>query len=683
MRIYSRYFNQPTSSWIIQEDSLAYLIFYSTTSPSIQNTQLNLAAPVLASNLVGQPTSVNFGFNLIHSLLPNTYDRVVISTITPGAYVPPTNPTSTQGNCFTYTNTKWVELSPTSTQNVNAAFQAQFTNWINIPYVLAGGVAWRAWVWKDGDLRQIITYQNTAVAAPHPLTASSLTTGNLKIRAVTTLVFQFTPFNYIPHGGKITITVPASYMTIGPQCDVIGLTGASCVIEDDGNPSTDDAKSVTIEGFQTYLPATGSLQVTLGCQNPQIGGPTPQFTWASYWPSGELIDQNLLFGTLTIDASATYIEFLLESLLRKQTLTCGGRQGPLYIEFRLRYNLFYPNDYIAIDFPPGAGFGQPPVMQELLCYFQYDDIYNLKTHRCDWVGNRIVVYAPEEKNFLAGEYIQLTITTRGATTKYLDGVTVPTTPGSYYLRIHTYNNDREEAYPIAVIPPCPFNNFFAESAVWEAGRTTLFNFFQTTTVAIPSTTNGGRIVFEIPTHNEIISTFLPDLGYGTGYLINRQGYIGCGGVCVGCPNGNALAPAAGGNVECTIINATGQDWGDNVYVMTNNMQNIGQNVNFNFQLARILNPAGTGWPYFTHIRILVQNRQPDGSYANLNEHYAWFLVPQYLVPGTPTTTTAGAWGFGSTTVNAVTDASVPMAVPEANVLTPGNYLIFEFLPYDL
>lgn len=268
----------------------------------------------------------------------------------------------------------------------------------------------------------------------------------------------------------------------------------------------------------------------------------------------------------------------------------------------------YPTDYITINFPPGAGFGQPPVWLELLCYFQYNDIYNLKTHRCDWGTNSIIVYAPEEKNFMAGDYIQLTITTRGANQKYLDGIQVPATPGSYYLYITTSlsNPLKEEAYPIATIPPCPFNNFVGDSLVWEAGKYTLFNFYMTTTTAISATNAGGRMVVTIPTHNEIISTFAPDLGYGIGYQAGRTGYIGCGGECVGCPTGNPISPATGNNVECTIVNATSQNWGDAVYVMTSNMQGIPINTNFNFEIARVLNPSYTGWPYFTHLRIQVQ-----------------------------------------------------------------------------
>mmetsp|Transcript_13854 Transcript_13854/g.11828 ORF Transcript_13854/g.11828 Transcript_13854/m.11828 type:complete len:144 (+) Transcript_13854:3460-3891(+) len=141
------------------------------------------------------------------------------------------------------------------------------------------------------------------------------------------------------------------------------------------------------------------------------------------------------------------------------------------IRFELKNSLTYPWDFIQIELPPE--FEQPANgMDELLCYFEYTDIYNLKTHRCDWIAgvNPIIeMYAPEEKDFVAGDVIDMTITTRGSNVLFLDGIFLNTDPGDFYVRVATNQagTDLEEAYLVASLPPCPFNNFLAELAVHQ------------------------------------------------------------------------------------------------------------------------------------------------------------------------------------------------------------------------
>jgi len=685
-RMYLRQFDTILNNFVEQEEFLFQPVLITTTSV-IETTQTNLAAPVFnPNNRVGEPSDVNFIFDLLADLDADTYDTIMIYSDTFGAEVPVVPATSVQGDTRTYTISKWAELQPMLLQGAAAGFQAQFTNWKNQPYVIPGGVKWYIYVWKDHNIIQKIDFDFTAEVDPHPLVPTpTLVTGNDKIRAVTELDFTFTPYNDIPPGGTIEINIDPDYMTIGPKCDITGLVGAYCTIQSDGDETNSDPKSVLVTATQGYT-AGSSIKIVVSSRNPPTGGNTDPFELTTYWPTGEIIDQDLNYAVINIDASATYNVFDLVSLEQKRFKTCGGNPGPMKIKYRLRNGLTYPNDFITITLPPE--FGQPlgfPVIdetRELLCYFKYSDVYNLKTHRCDMNGQDIIFYAPEEKDFLANEYIELTITSRGADTVYQDGIVVPAVPGDYFVRVTTSNN-LEEAYLIARIEPCPFNNFLAESAVWESGEKTLFNFYAQTTSTMPSSGNGGRIVVEIPTHNEIIATFDPDLGTGIG--VSSSELFGCGSVCTNCPGTNALNPDTGTHMECTMLTADAQTWGDSTVIFTSNIQQINIGSDFNFQLARIPNAVGVGWPYFYHIRIRTQQRQADGSYIDLNDHWAYFLVPaQYVANGLAV---GGGTGFFAFTNNQVNQGSEVrknyQAGDTVDLLDVGDYIIYEWDPRDV
>jgi len=188
---------------------------------------------------------------LDYDLDPNSYDRIIVYTQTTGAEAPNPAPTSTAGHtCQTYVDSKWLEVIPTAVINQNNAYNLDFTNYKNVPYVIPTGVVWHIAVWKDSDVVHKITYQATAVATPHDLAnPPTLNTFNLKIRAITTVEITIEPFNDIPQGGSIEIIVPNTYQFIGPKCDVTVLVDYSCTLQSDGDLANTDPKSILLTGF--------------------------------------------------------------------------------------------------------------------------------------------------------------------------------------------------------------------------------------------------------------------------------------------------------------------------------------------------------------------------------------------------------------------------------------------------
>jgi len=695
LRVYMRDYDATSNIWTIRQELLKEDIFYTTTS-TIDTTQTGLAAPTFTPNQVGAPTGVTFNFNFktsVGSLRPVTYDRMVIFTQTTNISIQEAGVTCTQATVTTHTISQWFEVKPLVSLGPSTTFSINFANWKNVPYVVAGGVQWQIYLWQGSNLKQIINYAFTAPAIPHAFVSATVTPYNSKVRAVSTYEFLFLPFNKIPNGGSILIEVPSTYISITPQCKIQGLVSASCRVQQtDDDPNTDDPKSIILSGFNDYDPAVdGAIKLQVTLINPKNGGMTGFFTLSTRWIGDQIIDQNLNLYNMNIDATATFHELSLVSLQQFQTKTCGGNPGPMKISFSLKNSLSYPNEYLTITLD--NNFNYPDIYEEVLCYFKFDDIYNLKTHRCDWDNKVIYVYAPEEKNIPANTEIQLTITTRGADVKYEDGVSVPGTPGQYFVRVDTSNN-LEQAYPIANIPACPFRNFRGESAVWDSDTNTLLNFYVTSTAYLPSSSAAlpGRIVVEIPTHNEIITTYLEDLGRDIP-AANNSAPIGCGSVCANCPNiftsniqrfGNALQPAnptaTDTNIECTLMKAPGQNFGDRAIVFTTNLQAIQRGARFNFQVARIKNPVGTGWPYWTHVRIRTQKKAVDGSYIDLNDHWAYFIMPFYYPPSTPTTS-GGTIGVDYPTVHHVGNYTITHS--SSPQLYPGDYIIYEFIPQDL
>jgi len=65
---------------------------------------------------------------------------------------------------------------------------------------------------------------------------------------------------------------------------------------------------------------------------------------------------------------------------------------------------------------------------------------------------------------------------------------------------------------------------------------------------MPSTSNGGRIVIEIPTHNELRALYDTDLGLT---LTAGSAIIGCGFPAA------TVGPDVGTNSECTMMEAPG------------------------------------------------------------------------------------------------------------------------------
>ena len=678
LRVYFRSYDPTTSKWTVIEELLKDNIFYTTLS-TIDTTQSNLAAPTFSPNTVGAPTTVTWNFNLQNTLTPNTYDRLIIFSNTTNISVQTTGVNCGSATVTTHTIGQWYEVAPTTSLASSSSFSLTFTNWTNVPYVISGGIKWYIYVWQGTNLKQIIIYQNTATVSPHAFQPTpSIVAYNTKIRAVSTYEISFFPYNPIPAGGAIQVGIPKEYMAVNPECTIQGLTGATCVIQDDGDYTTDDYKFVTLTGFTDYFPATdGAIKLELTLINPKIGGSIGPFTLTTNYTGGYVIDQTLNLGYITIDASATFYEFSLNSLQQLQTKTCGGRPGPMKIKFSINNALYFPNDYITITLD--NAFSQPPIYAEVLCYFIYNDIYNLKTHRCDWTGNTIVVYAPEEKNFTSGDVITLVVTTRGADVKYYDGVSVPSVPGQYFVRVTTSNN-LEEGYPIAYIPACPFNRFFGDSAIWNAGSNTLLNFYVNSTAALPDSASGGRIVVEVPTHNEIHSTFDTDLGTGIP-VGNTSKAIGCGSGCANCPYGTPLTQYSGSNIECTLMEADGQNYGDRAVIFTTNLQAVPINTYYNFQIGKIMNPSTSGWPYWSHIRIRTQMKAADGSYTDLNDHWAYFIVPTYAAANTIAAVSGATPGLTDSRVNYPTNVSFAHTNP-GGVMTIGDYLIYEFYPND-
>jgi hypothetical protein len=186
----------------------------------------------------------------------------------------------------------------------------------------------------------------------------------------------------------------------------------------------------------------------------------------------------------------------------------------------------------------------------------------------------------------------------------------------------------------AKIPPCPFDssNFFVESISWERSSDSLTPSWtiinctlQTTNNAISSglITNPqrSRILFDFPTHNENDNMWELDVSGGNAASVFNQ--VSCNGMYNG--NTKPLNPSGSTYINCYSVTAESVPAWTNVgYIYWDSFMEIAAATPFNLQLAKIMNPVLLGT--YSHIRIRVQQRQIDGTYYDVNDHYVWHMV---------------------------------------------------------
>lgn len=650
MKAFSRTYDSAAQAWT-QLNFMLYRPFFYTTTSTVVTTTIG-SAPGWTNNLVGAFGTATFTFPMTalggnNILQANTYDRVVLETVTDGMALQDDSiyPIGCAiGNTRAYQESLWVELDLTTPQNGGGSRTVTYTNFKNAPYQILTGVTWTLYIWKDADLKQIINYNPVAMPDPNVFTNQGITwiitplTSGIQDYWIT---FQGT--NPVPTDGKFTINIPLTFQAIGSQCLVLaGLKNPDCSVQD-----TPTAKTIVITLSNPYDPVVdGTINVKFTATNPATAGNTAQFTLTSNWPTGEKIDESLALGFVPITAVLNLILFELTSLQQWQINTCGGDPGPIRLELSLRENYAYTSfstgDFIEINLGT-PGFGVPALVDEwteLLCWFDFpniaEPIEHVKTHDCRWNGGNLHVRIPEEQSIVANQIFYLTIYTRGSNVIYNDGIIAPTPPGKYWMHMTT-SKTTEESFLLEIIPACPLNAFTGEAYVHDAGQTTNFEFWFEPTTTVPVTSQGGRILVEIPTHNELIPMYDVDVGFGIG--ANAAAPIGCGGRNNGGTLTYDTALNTNGVVTCNLYAPPSQDPTTPAYIYSVDLQRLTAGTLYNFQVARILNPTITvdnDDRYFVHIRIRLQ-QLVNGAYIDTNDHTAWHLI-SYLRTYAPGTT---------------------------------------------